>query len=599
MPLTMGIPNKIIAAAILAWLTGCATTGLPERGDRRVDVDSYVLLAEIARDREEFAEAAEHYLAAAMLSEEPRFAGIAAEMAHQLELNDIGLAAARRWQAVDPDDIRASQFLGLFLLRSGDIGGAVAVFETLLAAARDESAGLALIIEAIFDEAEELAVMALVARLVENHPDVAEGHYGLARLALRADRFELAVQSARRATELRPDWIEPQLLLARALVLTNRAEEGLALVESLVTEDAALEVQLQYAELLLSAGRPDTARERLDEILTANPGLPEAIRALAFLTLTQNELDAAQGYFEQLRAQPRFREEAFYYLGRIAETEEQPLQALRSYSRVTSGSNVVEAQLRAANVLYSQLEDQDGALQHLREFGLGNPDYEIEMLVAQSELLLRMDRHDEAAALIANGLEDHPENTILEQAQLQIYVVRAQAAVGRDELDLADDLLREGLRRYPDNLSLRYAQALLFQEQGRLRRAAAALEAIIADTPEDAGLLNALGYLLTDSLDRHEEAYEYLDKALTLEPDNAAIIDSMGWVLFHLGDYDAALEHLLRAFELFPDPEVAAHIVDVYWAMGREAEAREVLERELALHPDSPYLIDVSKRLGP
>ena len=599
MPLTMGIPYKIIVAIVLAWLAGCATTGLPERGDRRADLDSYVLLAELAREREQFVEAAEHYLAAAMISEEPRLAGIAAEMAHQLELDDIGLAAARRWREVDPNDSRSNQFLGLFLLRGGDLEGAVTVFEELLATARNQAAGLALIIEAIFDEADDEVVMALVARLVENHPSVAEGHFGLARLAMRADDFELAIQSARRAAELRPEWVEAQLLVARLLVLTGRAEEGLALIESLATENAELEVQLQYAELLLSAGRADTARERLDEILTANPGLPEAIRALAFLTLTQNDLEAAQGYFEQLRAQPRFREEAFYYLGRIAETEEQPLQALRSYSRVTSGSNVVEAQLRAANVLYTQLEDQEGALQHLREFGLGNPDYEIEMLVSQSDLLLRMERHDEASAVITEALERYPENRILEQAQLQIYIVRAQAAVGRDELDLADDLLREGLRLYPDDLSLRYAQALLYQEQGRLRRAASALEAIIADTPEDAGLLNALGYLLTDSLDRHDEAYGYIEQALTLEPDNAAIIDSMGWVLFHLGNYDAALEHLQRAFELFPDPEVAAHIIEVYWAMGREAEARSLLEGELASHPDSDFLLDVSKRLGP
>ncbi|NNC63487.1 MAG: tetratricopeptide repeat protein [Gammaproteobacteria bacterium] len=595
----MGIPYKILAAIVLAWLTGCATTSLPERGDRRADIDSFVLLAELARNREQFVEAAEHYLAAAMISEEPRLAGIAAEMAHQLELDDIGLAASRRWQEIDPNDARSNQFLGLFLLRSGDLEGSVDVFERLLGMARNQSAGLALIIEAIFDEADDEVIMALVARLVENHPDIAEGHFGLARLAMRTNDFELAVESARRATELRPEWIEAQLLVARALVLTNRAEEGLALVESLATEDAELEVQLQYAELLLSAGRADAARVRLDEILIANPGLPEAIRALAFLTLTQNELEDAQGYFEQLRVQPRFREEAFYYLGRIAETEEQPLQALRAYSRVTSGSNVVEAQLRAANVLYTQLDDGEGALQHLREFGLGNPDYEIEMIVSQSDLLLRMERHDEAATLVTEALERHPENPILEQAQLQLYLVRAQAAVGRGELDLADDLLREGLRLYPDDLSLRYAQALLFQEQGRLRRAASALEAIVADTPEDAGLLNALGYLLTDSLERHEEAYDYIEQALTLDPDNAAIIDSMGWVLFHLGDYDAALEYLQRAFELFPDPEVAAHIVDVYWAMGREAEARSLLERELASHPDSPYLIDVGERLGP
>ncbi len=595
----MRTPYNIIAAIVLAWLTGCATTGLPERGDRRIDVDSYVLLGELAREREQFVEAAEHYLAAAMISEDPRLAGIAAEMAHQLELNDIGLTAARRWQEVDPNDPRSNQFLGLFLLRSGDLEGAVAVFEELLELARNQSAGLALIIEAIFDEAEDELVMALVGRLVENHPDVAEGHYGLARLAMRVDDFELAVQSAQRAAELRPEWIEAQLLVARALVLTNRAEEGVALVESLVTEDAELEVQLQYAELLLSAGRADAARERLDEILIANPGLPEAVRALAFLTLTQNELEDAQGYFEQLRVQPRYREEAFYYLGRIAESEEQPLQALRSYSRVTSGANVVEAQLRAANVLYTQLDDQEGALQHLREFGLGNPDYEIEMIVSQGDLLLRMERLDEAAALIDEALERHAGNRVLEQAQLQTYLARAQAAVGRAELDLAEDLLREGLRLYPDDLSLRYAQALLYQEQGRLRRAATALEAIVADMPDDAGLLNALGYLLTDSLDRHEEAYDYIEQALTLDPDNAAIIDSMGWVLFHLGDYDAALEHLERAFELFPDPEVAAHIVDVYWAMGRKDEARSLLERELASHPDSSYLIDVSERIGP
>jgi len=599
MPLTMAIPSKTAIALALAWLTGCATTGLPERGDRRADLDSYVLLAELAREREQPTEAAEYYLAAAMISEEPRLAGLTAELAHRFGLDEIGLAATRRWQEVDPDDIRSHQFLGLFLLRTGDLEGAVTVFEELLDSARDESTGLAVIIEALFDEADNDAIMALIARLVENHPDIAEGHFGLARLAMRADDFDLAVESAGRAAELRPEWIEAQLLLARLLVLTGRAEDGLALAETLATENTTLEIQLQYAELLLSAGRADAARERLDAILVDNPGLPEAIRALAFLTLTQNDLEAAKGYFEQLRAQQRFREEAFYYLGRIAETEEQPLQAMRSYSRVTSGTNVVEAQLRAANVLYTQLDDQEGALQHLREFGLGNPDYEIEMIVAQSDLLVRMERMDDASALIADALERYAENRILEQAQLQMYIFRAQAAVGRDDLDLAEDLLRQGLRLYPEDSSLRYAQALLYQEQGRLSRAASALEALVADTPEDAGLLNALGYLLTDSLDRHEEAYDYIEQALTLEPDNAAIIDSMGWVLFHLGDYDAALEQLQRAFELFPDPEVAAHIVDVYWALGRKTEARSLLEREIASHPDSPYLIDVSERLGP
>jgi tetratricopeptide (TPR) repeat protein len=594
----MVIPSKTILALALVALAGCATSSPPSSGNLRVDLDSHVLLAELAREREEFTESAEHYLAAAMISEEPRLAGLATEMAHTLDLNDMGLAAAQRWRELEPDNFRSSQFLGLFLLRTGDLEGSVAVHEDLLATARNQAAGLALIIEALFEEDDEQSVIALVSRLVENHAEIAEGHYGLARLAMRAGNYSLATESARRSAELRPDWAEAQLLLARVLVLTGRAEEGLALIEPLASGSEDLEIRLQYAELLLSAGRGTEARTRLDAILVENPGLPEAIRALAFLTLTQDELEASKGYFEQLRVQPRFREEAFFYLGRIAEAEDQPLQAMRSYSRVTTGNNAVEAQLRAANMLFGQLGDQEGALQHLREFGLANPDYEVEMIVAQSDLLVRMNRHEEAMQLIADGLDRHPEDGVLEQAKLQIYIVRAQAAVAGDDLRLADTLLRDGLREFPGDVSLRYAQALLYQEQGRLQRAATALESLVADSPEDAGLLNALGYLLTDSLDRHEQAFDYIQQALTLEPDNAAIIDSMGWVLFHLGDHEAALDYLRRAFDLFPDPEVAAHIIDVYWALGDQTEARDLLERELVQHPGDPHLEDVRQRTG-
>jgi tetratricopeptide (TPR) repeat protein len=579
-------------------LVGCATSAPQLTGDPRVDVDSHVLLAELAREREAFVESADHYLAAAMISEDPRYAGLATEMSHRLDLDDVGLQAARRWYELEPDNFRSSQFLGLFLLRTGDLEAAVEIHEALLLRSRNTAAGIALIIEALWDEEDDAPVIELVRRLVASNPDVAEGHYGLARLALRADDYGLAVSSARRSVELRADWTDAQLLLARVLVLTGRAEEGIALIGPIAAESDSLEVRLQFAELLLSAGRGDEARERLDEILIDNPGMPEAIRALAFLTLTRDELDDARGYFEQLRTQPRFRDEAFFYLGRIAENQEQPLQAMRSYSRVTTGSNAIEAQLRAANVLFTQLDDAEGALQHLREFGLGNPEFEIEMLVAQSDLLLRMARYEDAGQLVDAALDNHPDHPMLDQARLQIFVVRAQAAVANGELDLADDILRDGLRAHPGDTSLRYAQALLYQEQGDLRRAAAALESLVEDMPDDASLLNALGYLLTDSLDRHDEAYGYIEQALMLDPDNAAIIDSMGWVLFHLGDHAAALEQLLRAYELFPDPEVAAHIVDVRWALGEHAQARKLLETQLGEHPGDPYLEDVKQRLG-
>jgi tetratricopeptide (TPR) repeat protein len=146
---------------------------------------------------------------------------------------------------------------------------------------------------------------------------------------------------------------------------------------------------------------------------------------------------------------------------------------------------------------------------------------------------------------------------------------------------------------------LRYAQALLYQEQGRNRRSANALESLVRDKPDDPGLMNALGYLLTDQMSRHEEALEYLEQALALAPNNPAIIDSMGWVLFNLGDYEAALTHLERAYELFPDPEVAAHIVDTQWALGNQEIALELLQQKLQETPDSRHLQELDQRLAP
>jgi cytochrome c-type biogenesis protein CcmH/NrfG len=146
----MVIPWKTLVALGCISVVGCATTPPSGTGNTRIDLDSHVLLAELAREREEFTSAAEHYLAAAMISDEPRLAGLATEMAHELDLDETGLAAARRWRELEPDNFRSTQFLGLFLLRTGDIEAAVSVYEELLATARVESAGLALIVEGLF-----------------------------------------------------------------------------------------------------------------------------------------------------------------------------------------------------------------------------------------------------------------------------------------------------------------------------------------------------------------------------------------------------------------------------------------------------------------
>ena len=220
------------------------------------------------------------------------------------------------------------------------------------------------------------------------------------------------------------------------------------------------------------------------------------------------------------------------------------------------------------------------------------------MLIAETEMLLQLRRDEDAMQLLTNAVTESPNDQTLRDAHVQLHVSIAQGAISREELDSAQDTLKDGLRRYRGDTSLRYARALLYQAQGRNRRSANALESLVRDQPDNAGFLNALGYLLTDQMSRHEQALEYLAEALALEPANPAIIDSMGWVLFNLGDYEAALSLLQRAYELFPDAEVAAHIVDTQWALGNHEQALELLQQKLRENPESRHLKELDQRLA-
>lgn len=591
---------RSLLVLVVAVFAGCAVT--PAQDDpatKRVDIDSYTLLATFALEANDAAAAARYYLQAARLSDDPDLAQRATTLAYQTGSSEIGREAAERWQALAPDDHRPEQMLALFAIADGDLDTALAHLKTLVARAPDAGAAIAALGELLSTETSAATAARLIHELSQEFEPTAESQYTLARLALSAGDFDLALSSAESAVKLGPDWVDAKLLYARTLLLAGRSREALDLAAELAEAHPELEVQLQYAELLLSAGHGDEAEQRLEAILDKSPELPEAIRALAFLYMTENHLDDAELNFNKLKSDPRYREEAFYYLGRIAETRGEFLQATRSYSRVVEGSHAVEAQIRTARIMLTDMNDEEGALRHLRDFGDANPRYESQMLLAQAQLLLTLGRSDDAMQLMATAVAANPNDQALRDADVQLYVILSQDAMNGGDLTQAERLLGQGLAAYPGNASLRYSQALVYQQQGRLRRAVSVLEGLVRDRPDDPTMLNALGYLLTDRFSRHDEARGYIQKALALDPDNPAIIDSMGWVLYKLGDYAGALDYLERAFRLDEDPEIAAHLIDTHLALGQQSQARELLESSLAEHPDSPHLKALAERLTP
>ena len=262
--------RSLLTALILA---GCATAPSVQDGHAQVEVDSHLLLADIALDRQDRDTAMREFLAAAMLSEEPGPAERATRIAHELELTEQGLTAGARWRELAPDDERPAWYLGVFETRANRVPRAITEFTTFMRSIDDRRTGFVLVLEALGDEPYTGTATTIMRSLNETFPNVPAGQYALARLALRSGDFELALENAEAASQSNADWIEAQLLYARTLLVTGRTEDSLAIAADLAGRHDELEVQLQYAELLLSAGRPREAETRLNEILADEPGV--------------------------------------------------------------------------------------------------------------------------------------------------------------------------------------------------------------------------------------------------------------------------------------------------------------------------------------
>jgi Flp pilus assembly protein TadD len=200
----------------------------------------------------------------------------------------------------------------------------------------------------------------------------------------------------------------------------------------------------------------------------------------------------------------------------------------------------------------------------------------------------------------------------LEEARAHVRETRALSPADRVQLILAEaQLLRDGKRHreayeflekalgeQPAQPELLYETALLAEKLGQLDVLERHLRRLIELQPDSAQAYNALGYSLADRNIRLPEAHELIAKALALAPEDPFILDSMGWVLYRTGDLAGALAHLERAYGQRPDPEIAAHLGEVLWHLGRRDEARRTWRDAAARNPDNEVLSEALRKFS-
>ncbi len=519
-----------------------------------------LLLAEIAAQRGQLAQSAEIYLELAQETRDPRIARRGAEIGLHARRHETALQAARIWQETDPDSAAARQAVIGLLATLGRFEELRALLPPMLAAEPQFLARNLLHLNRFFMRvADRQAARAVVDDVSAPYLNMPEAHFARAHAAFEARDLPAARLAINRALELRSHWEAAALL--RAQLTEDRAEAATALGIFLAANPQAREARLAYARALAGERRYAEARREFRILLDAPPADParagDIVFALAILSLQLGDVQDAESHLRRLvdlgHAQA---DQARLHLGRIATDGKRLDEALQWFGAVGRGEHLLDARLGAASIMARQGR-LDAARAHLRATETANPQERVRLLLGESQLLREADRHADAHAALSAALEQQP-----------------------------------------DQPELLYEIALLAEKIGRFDELESRLRRLLEIKPDHAHALNALGYSLADRNIRLQEANALIDRALALAPDDPYILDSKGWVLFRLGQLDAAYEFLRRAFNLRPDAEIAAHLGEALWMLGRKDEARQVWDKAFRESPANEVLAETIRRLA-
>jgi tetratricopeptide (TPR) repeat protein len=180
----------------------------------------------------------------------------------------------------------------------------------------------------------------------------------------------------------------------------------------------------------------------------------------------------------------------------------------------------------------------------------------------------------------------------------QGYLAEAQILQDAGMREEALQLLNDALIALPGDVQLRYTRALLAVGLGQLELAENDLRQIISVEPDNAAAINALGYTLADLTERYDEAEQFIRRAYELQPEDASIIDSMGWISYRLGRLREAEAYMREAWKVMRNAEIAAHLGEVLWARGQKDEARSLWNLGLEMESENEVLINTMQRFG-
>jgi tetratricopeptide (TPR) repeat protein len=550
------------------------------------------------------------------------------------------VAAAQDQIKRNPDDVEAHTLLGQVYLRSlGDMKGAqasevlklaIAEYETIARLKKDDIEAKLLLgqlyalnqdhgkAEAEFKDAQKLdanseEVVLNMARLYSEEGDTQRAADTLAAVPAedRSARMELALGASldqlkkpkeaaaayRRSLDLEPENPDAQRALATALLEDDKFDEALKLFTALVAADPTdAQSQIHISEIQRRQGKYDEALATLEKAKAQAPeslelsynealiydALGKYDQATKVLTAILDSTSHPDGKYTDPEKQNRA-----LFLNRLAlidREENKTAEAVAAYKQMIDlGGDYARDGWGGQVDAYRDAHQWKDAASTAAAAAKALPkDKVIQTVYAQQ--LADMGQVEQGLALVKAQLTGNANDLDVQERLVEMYVRLKRFKEATEQLDKASALATKP----DDKLFVYFLRGELYDRQKMYEQAEAEFRKALQIDPQNAAVLNYLGYMLADQGMKLPEALKLIRQAVDLEPQNGAYLDSLGWAYFKTGEYSQAELNLRKANErINTDPTVHDHLGEVYEKTGKLKMAVAQWERSMTEYAHS------------
>ncbi len=509
-----------------------------------------LLVAEMALQRANAPLALSEYAEQAFATHDEQIIERALQVANFLQDSSAALPLAKEWVTQHPEQNKAFYQLAYHALKTQNYTQAMTAIDKLLML-EPETELEALFLSAYPTNPEQRQhMLAALLALEKNYPK--NPHLLFAHALLIGENGDItqAINFIQKAQTLNPSSIPTILLHARLLSLNKKHTQALQiLAQALKKYPDSQQLNMHYIRALISNKDYSAAEKTLTKLLLKNPQNTEMLLMHALLSYDNKHDAEATSSFKKLLALESNTNEAYYYLAMMTKRQNNLTEAESYLSQIHDGERFLNAQAELAQI---RLKDQRQVQvkQQFNEARQRNPEIASTLYALEAEVLRENQHLEEAYAVLMDAINKHPQ----------------------------------------DNMLL-FSRALLSEKRNDLIQFESDMTELMKRDPNNASYLNAYGYTLADRTSRFKEADVLLQAAIKLKPNDPAIIDSVGWLLYKKGLTFEALSYIKKAFAASNDEEIGLHLAEILWVSGYKSEAAAIWQQLLKQNPKSEAVL--------